>query len=63
MIFHEVCCPFAQTWNGVESHCGPNETVTNAGYNDSLSPGGSTYFGFQGTGSANRPPTLTCTAG
>ena len=53
----------AQAWNGVESHSGPNETVTNAGYNGSLAPGAGTYFGFQGTGSASPPPTLTCTAG
>ncbi|MFL6111053.1 MAG: GH12 family glycosyl hydrolase domain-containing protein [Catenulispora sp.] len=49
-------------WNGVESHSGQNETVTNAGYNGSLSPGGSTSFGFQASGSSSTSPTLTCTA-
>lgn len=50
-------------WNGTESHSGQAETVTNAGYNGSVAPGGNTSFGFQAsyTGS-NATPTLTCTA-
>lgn len=49
------------TWNGVESHSGQAETVTNAAYNGSLAPGGSTSFGFQaGYSGSNASPTLTC---
>jgi chitodextrinase len=49
-------------WNGVESHSGQSETVTNAGYNGSIAPGGNTSFGFQGTYSGSNPsPTLSCT--
>jgi cellulose 1,4-beta-cellobiosidase len=50
-------------WNGVESHSGQSETVTNASYNGSIAPGGNTSFGFQGTYSGSNPsPTLSCTA-
>lgn len=51
------------TWNGVESRSGQNETVTNTPYDGTLPPGGSTSFGFQaGYSGSNAPPTLTCTA-
>ncbi|MBB5897861.1 cellulose binding domain-containing protein [Kutzneria kofuensis] len=52
----------ASVWNGVESRSGQSETVTNAGYNGAIAPGGNTSFGFQaGYSGANPPPTLTCT--
>ena len=50
-------------WNGTESHSGQAETVTNAGYNGAIAPGGNTSFGFQaGYSGSNATPTLTCTA-
>jgi chitodextrinase len=50
-------------WNAAESHSGQSETVTNAGYNGAIAPGGNTSFGFQATYSGNNTsPTLTCTA-
>jgi len=49
-------------WNGVESHSGQSETVTNAGYNGAIAPGGTTSFGFQANSSgSNAAPTLSCT--
>jgi chitodextrinase len=49
-------------WNGVESHSGQSETVTNASFNGSIAPGASTSFGFQASFSgSNTAPTLTCT--
>ena len=49
-------------WNGVESHSGQSETVTNAGYNGAIAPGGNTSFGFQANISGSNPtPTLSCT--
>ena len=49
-------------WNGVESHSGQAETVTNAGYNGAIPAGGNTSFGFQATYSGSNPsPVLTCT--
>jgi chitodextrinase len=49
-------------WNGMGSRSGQSETVTNAGYNGSIPPGGNTTFGFQATYSGSNPsPTLTCT--
>ena len=52
----------SNVWNAVESHSGQAETVTNAGYNGTIAPGGSTSFGFQaGYSGSNPPPTLTCT--
>jgi chitodextrinase len=50
-------------WNGVESHNGQDETVTNAAYNGGIAPGGTTSFGFQaGYSGTTASPTLTCTA-
>jgi len=50
-------------WNGVESHSGQSETVTNASYNGSIAGGGNTSFGFQANYSGSNPtPTLSCTA-
>lgn len=46
-------------WNGVATTSGSTATVRNAPYNGSLAPGGSTTFGFIGTG-APGTPTLTC---
>jgi len=49
-------------WNGVESHSGQSETVTNASFNGSIAPGGNTSFGFQaGYSGSNTAPTLSCT--
>jgi len=49
-------------WNGVESHSGQSESVTNAGYNGAIAPGGNTTFGFQANSSGSNPaPTLSCT--
>ncbi|WP_282971363.1 GH12 family glycosyl hydrolase domain-containing protein [Actinospica acidithermotolerans] len=49
-------------WNGVESHSGQSETVTNASFNGSVAPGGNTSFGFQANYSGtNAAPTLSCT--
>ncbi len=50
-------------WNGVESHSGQSETVTNASYNGSIAGGANTSFGFQANYSGSNPtPTLSCTA-
>ncbi|NUR26957.1 MAG: cellulose-binding protein [Catenulispora sp.] len=50
-------------WNGTLAGGGTGSVaVTNAGYNGSIAPGGTTSFGFQGTYSGtNASPTLTCT--
>jgi O-glycosyl hydrolase len=37
------------TWNGTTSQSGENVTITNASYNGTISPGGNTTLGFQGT--------------
>uniref|UniRef100_UPI0035711272 cellulose binding domain-containing protein n=1 Tax=Microtetraspora niveoalba TaxID=46175 RepID=UPI0035711272 len=52
-----------QLWNGALSQSGANVTVKNASYNGSLSPGGSTTFGFTGTwsGANGTPTSITCT--
>ena len=48
-------------WNGVLSTGGSGVSVTNAGYNGSIAPGGNTSFGFQaGYSGTNGSPTLTC---
>jgi hypothetical protein len=44
-------------WNGSLSGTGSTVTVTNASHNGALSPGKSTSFGFQGTGSGTGPGT------
>jgi O-glycosyl hydrolase len=36
-------------WNGTVSQSGENVTITNASYNATIAPGGSTSAGFQGT--------------
>jgi hypothetical protein len=36
-------------FNGTASQSGENATLTNAGYNGAISPGGSVTVGFQGT--------------
>jgi hypothetical protein len=55
-------------WNGVESQSGENVTITNESYNETISPGGNTTLGFQGTWTtSDAPPTsftvngVTCT--
>ncbi|GAA1968174.1 extracellular catalytic domain type 1 short-chain-length polyhydroxyalkanoate depolymerase [Catenulispora subtropica] len=50
-------------WNGVLAGTGAGAvTITNAGYNGSIAPGGNTSFGFQATFSGtNASPTLSCT--
>jgi hypothetical protein len=53
----------SNVWNATESHSGSSETVTNAGYNGAIAPGGNTSFGFQaGYSGANPAPTPVCTA-
>ena len=51
-----------QLWSGTASQSGAAVTVTNAAYNGTIAPGGSTTFGFTGnwTGTNNPPATLTC---
>ncbi|GIH14507.1 glycoside hydrolase family 6 protein [Rugosimonospora africana] len=51
----------SQLWNGTLSVSGSSVTVKNLSYNGSLAAGGSTQFGFTGTGSA-ATPALTCTS-
>jgi hypothetical protein len=50
-------------WNGVLISNGqPGVTITNAGYNGSVAPGGNTLFSFQaGYSGTDGSPTLTCT--
>jgi endoglucanase len=50
-------------WNANVTQSGSSVTATSESYNGSLSAGGSTSFGFQGTrnNSTNSVPTLTCT--
>jgi chitin-binding protein len=50
-----------QTWNATSSTSGNTVTATNVSYNGALSAGGSTTFGFLGSGTA-ATPTVTCTA-
>ncbi len=40
-------------WNGVESQTGENVTITNESYNATITAGGSTQLGFQGTWTSN----------
>ena len=37
------------TWNGTATQSGENVTIINASYNGTISPGGNTTLGFQGT--------------
>ncbi|MDM7854790.1 cellulose binding domain-containing protein [Cellulomonas alba] len=48
-------------WNGVVTASGSTATVRNASYNGSVAAGGTTTFGFLGTGSPGTPH-LTCSA-
>jgi chitin-binding protein len=50
-----------QTWNATSSISGNIVTATNVSYNGALSAGGSTTFGYLGSGTATTP-TVTCTA-
>ncbi|GIF17809.1 chitin-binding protein [Actinoplanes tereljensis] len=50
-----------QTWNATSTVSGNVVTSTNASYNGALSAGGSTTYGFLGSGTASTP-TVTCTA-
>ena len=50
------------SWNAAVAQSGTAVAATNAGWNGSLSAGATTQFGFQGTGSGNTPPVLTCVA-
>lgn len=45
----------SQGWNGAFSQQGEQVTVTNLSYNGSISPGGSTSFGFNGSWSGSNP--------
>ncbi|MFB9446915.1 glycoside hydrolase family 6 protein [Dactylosporangium vinaceum] len=49
-----------QLWNGTLTTSGSAVTVRNVSYNGSLNAGGSTQFGFTGSGNASTPA-LTCT--
>ncbi len=50
-----------QTWNATSSISGNTVTATNVSYNGTLSAGGSTTFGYLGSGTATTP-TVTCAA-
>jgi len=51
-----------QVWNAGASTSGSVTTLTNDSHNGSLSPGGSTTFGYIGSASGSvEAPTLTCT--
>jgi chitin-binding protein len=51
-----------QLWNGTVSSSGAAVTVTNAAYNGSVPPEGTTTFGFTANVSGtNTLPTVTCT--
>ena len=50
-------------WNGTVVQQPPNVAVRNVDWNRTLPAGGTTSFGFNGTGNAPTPaPTLTCTS-
>lgn len=51
-----------QVWNGSLSGSGSNFTVRNASYNGSVPGGGTTSFGFIGSGSAPGSLSLSCTS-
>lgn len=44
-----------QGWNGTFSQSGANVTITNAGYNAAISPGGTVNPGFNGSWSGSNP--------
>jgi Cellulose binding domain/Lytic polysaccharide mono-oxygenase, cellulose-degrading len=50
-------------WNGTLAQQPPNVAVQNVDWNRTLPAGGTTSFGFNGTGTAPNPaPTLTCSS-
>ncbi|MFG2746189.1 cellulase family glycosylhydrolase [Streptomyces chartreusis] len=49
-------------WNAAYTQSGQTVTATNATHNGTLTPGGSTTFGFGGTPGGGSTPTPTCTA-
>jgi chitin-binding protein len=52
-----------QPWNGTLAQQPPNVVMRNVDWNRVLPAGGTTSFGFNGTGNAPSPaPTLTCTS-
>ena len=52
-----------QPWNGTLAQQPPNVVMRNVDWNRVLPAGGTTSFGFNGTGNAPNPaPTLTCTS-
>jgi glucuronoarabinoxylan endo-1,4-beta-xylanase len=52
----------SQVWNGTLSASGSDVTVSNAGYNGAIAPGGRTTFGMIVSGGSSSPPALTCTS-
>jgi hypothetical protein len=52
----------SQLWNGTLSQSGSSETVKNASYNGQIPAGGSTSFGFTGSGGAPSSLSTTCTS-
>jgi cellulase/cellobiase CelA1 len=54
----------SQTWNATLTQSGVNATAVNLSWNGSLSPGGSTTFGFLATiAGGSAPATAACSAG
>ena len=51
-----------QLWNGVNTGTSGAVIVKNASYNGTLSGGGSTTFGYTGSGSAGTPTNISCTS-
>jgi hypothetical protein len=52
----------SQLWNGTLTQSGSSETVKNASYNGQIPAGGSTSFGFIGSGGAPSSVSTTCTS-
>ncbi|GAA0558198.1 GH12 family glycosyl hydrolase domain-containing protein [Actinomadura livida] len=50
-------------WNATVTQSGADVRAVNANYNGAVPEGGSTSFGFQGSGPAPGQPAVTCTAG
>jgi endo-1,4-beta-xylanase len=51
-----------QLWNGVNTGTSGAVTVKNASYNGTLAGGGSTTFGYTGSGSAGTPTNISCSS-
>lgn len=51
----------ANLWNGTYVQTGAAVTVSNAGWNQLIPPGGSTWFGMYGASTARQPPPTTFT--